>query len=563
MIIRSNSAAVTALKNYKKNNNQVAKNLEKLSSGFRINRAADDAAGLAVSEKMRMQIKGLEKAKLNVQDGISLIQTAEGTMSEVHSILHRLEELAVQSANGIFEGTDRIYIQRETDELLGEVDRISKSTHFNKIKLIDGSLASSSTPGVPPPIPPPETQTINGTKAPGIVTGGTPGTSATGSATGTVSLGGGASTTVTVAVTVDPILGDLFNGKTISWAVTTGRPGFVVTNSGIEYRAPDGGFATGGFSEHFGTATFGNLGIAPPAGASNTTTLNDYVKSKGGGNAFTLTFNGADDFIFIATAGSILPSVTVTGGTNGIPGTTGPATSTLEMGSFVAQVGDLFEIDGKKYEFVDTGAATIAGALAITLASGFAGMVAAANSDPASKGTYTYNGARNRITFEHATGTAIADAVDIQFTRKENAVEPPLPPETIDGGLLLQIGSSSDQTLRLFIGDMSIVGLGLTGVDLSNQDGAIGAIKTIQDASGRVSTERGNLGAMQNRLEHTSANLGTTAENLTAAESTIRDVDMAKSFIEMTKNSILLQASQAMLAQANMLPQNVLKLLQA
>ncbi|REJ27581.1 MAG: flagellin [Caldibacillus debilis] len=271
MRINHNISALNTYRQLSFNNTQTAKNLEKLSSGYRINRAGDDAAGLAISEKMRGQIRGLEMATKNAQDGISLIQTAEGALNETHAILQRIRELAVQAANDTNTDNDRAELQKEVEQLIAEIDRIADTTQFNTKNLLDGSLSGS--------------------------------------------------------------------------------------------------------------------------------------------------------------------------------------------------------------------------------------------------------------------------------------------------GLIFHIGANKDQNVTLTISSMRASGLGVSGIDISSQSGANNAITTIDNAIDKVSTERAKLGAMQNRLEHTINNLGAAAENLTAAESRIRDVDMAKEMMEFTKNSILTQAAQAMLAQANQLPQGVLQLL--
>lgn len=271
MRINHNISALNTYRQLSFNNTQTAKNLEKLSSGYRINRAGDDAAGLAISEKMRGQIRGLEMATKNAQDGISLIQTAEGALNETHAILQRIRELAVQAANDTNTDNDRAELQKEVDQLIAEIDRIADTTQFNTKNLLDGSLSGS--------------------------------------------------------------------------------------------------------------------------------------------------------------------------------------------------------------------------------------------------------------------------------------------------GLIFHIGANQDQNVTLTISSMRASGLGVSGIDISSQSGANNAITTIDNAIDKVSSERAKLGAMQNRLEHTINNLGAAAENLTAAESRIRDVDMAKEMMEFTKNSILTQAAQAMLAQANQLPQGVLQLL--
>ena len=410
MRIQHNIAALNSYRQLGSNNTSVSKNLEKLSSGYRINRAGDDAAGLAISEKMRAQITGLETAQKNANDGISLVQTAEGALTEVHSMLNRMVELATQSANGTYQdNVDRENLTKEVDSLKSEIDRISEGTNFNGINLLDGSLGKAT--GKPTTM---------------VTTG-----DAIGAAT--VLNASGASITPNQNVSVlDPTPG-------------SGKISVVVTNN-------DG---------------------------SAKTTVIDLAE-------VTKRTNGSN-----------------TGATLGTTDLEAGETATIDLSS----VG-LGKID------IVGGTGMNAGALATGLAGKIAGVGV-----PATGGTGT--------------------------------------------GLALQIGDTGDDfnNLTVSVGSMSSKALGLDTIDVSNQSSAKNAIKTIKDAINTVSSTRGDLGALQNRLEHTINNLGVTSENMTAAESRIRDVDMAKEMMNYTKNNILVQSSQAMLAQANQLPQGVLQLL--
>ena len=410
MRIQHNIAALNSYRQLGSNNTSVSKNLEKLSSGYRINRAGDDAAGLAISEKMRAQITGLETAQKNANDGISLVQTAEGALTEVHSMLNRMVELATQSANGTYQdNVDRENLTKEVDSLKSEIDRISEGTNFNGINLLDGSLGKAT-----------------GKPATMVTTG-----DAIGAAT--VLNASGASITPNQNVSIlDPTPG-------------SGKISVVVTN-------------------------------------------ND-------GSAKTTVIDLAE----------------VTKRTNG--SNTGAALGTTDLEAGETATIDLSSVGLGKIDIVG-GTGMNAGALATGLAGKIAGVGV-----PATGGTGT--------------------------------------------GLALQIGDTGDDfnNLTVSVGSMSSKALGLDTIDVSNQSSAKNAIKTIKDAINTVSSTRGDLGALQNRLEHTINNLGVTSENMTAAESRIRDVDMAKEMMNYTKNNILVQSSQAMLAQANQLPQGVLQLL--
>lgn len=366
-----------------------SKSLEKLSSGLRINRAGDDAAGLAISEKMRGQIRGLEMGSKNAQDGISLIQTAEGALNETHSILQRMRELAVQSSNDTNTDTDRAELQKEMDQLIEEIDRIGNTTEFNTKKLLDGSKSG-----------------------------------------------------------VREILGSV-------------------------------GFDNQGDKNLFTAVVATTPAVAGTPGTEENETINVKITD------------------YDAAAG------------------------TYSM-TWTTQNGDTGTI---------TGIAATGGAQNIVTAAGGDYSLTLGSLDSDSIG-------------KEATFTARA-SVEV-YT---------------DNTLSFQIGANSSQTMEVDINDMRSSALNVSDIDVTNAKSAEASISAINKAIEDVSAERSKLGAFQNRLEHTINNLGTSAENLTAAESRIRDVDMAKEIMESTKSGILSQAAQAMLAQANQQPQGVLQLL--
>ena len=367
MRIQHNIMAMNAYRNYTNNTSALSKNLEKLSSGYKINRAGDDAAGLAISEKMRAQITGLDKAQDNAKDGISLVQTAEGALTEVHDMLNRMYELAEQSANGTFEdGTDRTQLQKEVDQLKSEIDRIADSANFNGIKLLDGSMKTGTT----------------------------------------------------VNIAADTISG------------TVNQTDIKLTAAG-------------------GKVNFGNT-------------------FKGGDN---VTINGVTYTYASQATGS----------------------------------------DGKTFK-------------------DFNSLKSAAG-----KNGVTIGGTASAATFAKA-----------------------------GKDLTLQIGDTSEKfnQLQVSINDCHVDALGLTDMKISDQDSAAKALNSIKSAINYVSDVRGTLGATQNRLDHTINNLSVMQENIQDAESTIRDTDVADEMMAYTKNNILIQSAQAMLAQANQVPQGVLQLLQ-
>ncbi|ADY55420.1 flagellin domain protein [Syntrophobotulus glycolicus DSM 8271] len=413
MKINSNIAALNTLNQLTQNEKSTNSSLAKLSSGLRINSAADDAAGLAISEKMKGQIRGLDQASSNAEDGISLVQTAEGALSETESILQRMRELAVQAASDTNTNADRVNIQDELSQLIDEVDRISQTTQFNTKNLLDGSMSG-----------------IVAADSANVLTN--------------TQLSTTASTDVLTALTDD-------NGD--------------------------------------------NLGIEE----------NDTIK-------VSWSVNGE-----LQTASLTVGSSDTLATLFGLADLAADGTAVVD-----ASTGDI--------------ALTAFGA-------GFAGAIGAITVE-----VYGADGKEN----------AEASSILSSFSETTAAQEG----KATDGRCVLQIGANSGQTMNVTISDMGADALGIANLDVSSQDGANIAISVIDQATSKVSAQRSYLGAVQNRLEHTINNLDTAAENLSAAQSQIADVDMAAEMMEYTKNSVLTQAATAMLAQANQQPQQVLTLLQ-
>ena len=487
MRIQHNIAALNSYRQLSGNNSAVSKNLEKLSSGYRINRAGDDAAGLAISEKMRAQITGLETAQKNANDGISLVQTAEGALTEVHSMLNRMVELADQSANGTYDNeTDRANLQKEVKSLLDEIDRIAEGTNFNGINLLDGSLSTTEL-----------------------------------NVTATGNIGGDAAKITPKAA----------EGAVSKITLANG------TNAGEQTLTVE-------YADASGKMHSVDVKYTASADANNKTSISDAVKKNSElSSIFDINLNGDNLELTSKVAGSKGAKVTNVKNTDATGAAKGDITdgtdATVQVKNLAkAAVGDKFTLNGKTYEFVTDTAAkpTTEGATAI---------VVGANED--------------------ATVANINKALEkegVQATRAVNDVT--LSAIQNGKGLILQIGDTAADfnQLTVSVSSMSAKSLGIADVDISTLEGAQTAINKIRTAINSVSSTRGDLGAIQNRLEHTINNLSVTTENMTAAESRIRDTDMAEEMMSYTKNNILVQASQAMLAQANQIPQGVLQLLQ-
>ncbi|WP_251460328.1 flagellin [Weizmannia agrestimuris] len=421
MIINHNIAALNTLNRLNAATNAQSKAMQKLSSGLRINSAADDAAGLAISEKMRSQIRGLDQATKNAQDATSLLQTAEGALNETHDILQRMRELAVQSSNDTNTDDDRQNIQSEMSQLEKEIDRIGNTTQFNTKNLLDGSM-----------------------------------------------------------------------GKAVTNAVANEN------TSGI----------------------FKDTGNNKAAATKDTVLTNLADKD---GNSLGITAGDKITVTYVKNGTTTTETVTV-------------AADADTDKKTVAKLSDIETYLGGTLSVNDDGSLKLAAA-----AEGTADAIEGIT-----------------ITVQDQNGNVRTAATNALSSFKETQAAADV---RSDGSATFLIGANGGQNLQVDINDMRAQALGVSGLQVSTQTQANAAIKVIDNAIQKVSAERGKLGAFENRLDHTVNNLTTSSENLTSAESRIRDVDMAKEMSEQTKQSILAQAAQAMLAQANQQPQQVLQLL--
>lgn len=404
MIINHNMNAMNAHRNMSSATGAQGKAMEKLSSGLRINRAGDDAAGLAISEKMRSQIRGLTQASRNAQDGVSMIQTAEGALSETQAIGQRMRELAVQSANGTYTDEDRELINQEFGQLKSEIDRIANETEFNGNKVLNGDKSGKEL-------------------------------KFEGTFTGTGKNDAGADSQIDAGKVTD-----MFANTDLSNIEKLGE---------------------------------GDFTLKLTVGDNNAVTVELIDKSD---------FNGGKEYV--------MDSVTIANGT------------TSANDEKITLAGQEFTLTNLKDNF-------------------------------AANGT-------NTKTVEVALKNTVENEQD---------------------GVKLQVGANQEQLIGFSMDNMRSRELGLGGVGVATAEDAQEAIGRVDEAISRVSSQRADLGAVQNRLEHTIASTDNTAENLQAAESRIRDVDMAKEMMNLTKLNVLQQASQSMLAQANQAPQQVLSIL--
>ncbi len=550
MVVQHNMQAMNANRQLGIATGSLSKSTEKLSSGFRINRAADDAAGLAISEKMRSQIRGLNQASTNAQDGISLIQTAEGALNETHSILQRMRQLSVQAANGTETDEDRSNLQDEVAQLQDELDRIAETTEFNTMKLLDGSFsgkaAGSTSSG-------PKYGVYNGT---GGVDGNTPGL--------------GAFITSDVAgVKVDTTIAAKQGGESAVWS----NDGKTLTlnlaqnvtysqeeiDSLIEKAVQEDSGATNvpanvsvKFANGVFTATSAVTGVTTVASKRAAATAVKVNAAVVGANKIELISNkyGADmnitiDLTFDAEAGKEEAKVQ-----------TAAAYDMTKDGADTANKAASYTLKlqaGKEYTAEDIEEILAQAGLDMTVR--LSGNTDTNGTDEPNTLMATDSKAtKQTLTLANGTGLGDTDAFLGQANYDVTSAA---------GGMKLQVGANEGQTISFNIEDMSALSLGVNGtnVRVDDQDKAAGSIKAIDGAIEKVSKQRSALGAIQNRLEHTIANLDVAAENLQTAESRIRDVDMAKEMVEYSKNNILSQASQSMLAQANQSNQGVLSLL--
>ncbi len=514
MVVQHNMAAMNANRMLSGVSSAQSKSTEKLSSGYRINRAADDAAGLSISEKMRSQIRGLNQASTNAQDGISLIQTAEGALNEQHSILQRMRELSVQAANGTETDDDREAVQNEIEQLQSELTRISDTTEFNTMKLLDGSRSGSDV-----------SVSVSKSAEANLTTQD----ATTQKNTAAITAAAAKTSTKLSVTTLDK------NGNATTTEVELKIAGTKVSYNGKELTA---------------TVTDGNASDEETAKAFAEALSKTDLADK-----FDITNNNAN-LVFTAKEAGSSASVALTKQDDVAAKATNLDTTgedaykklSADIGTYdgTGNIEDkIFTVNGEKFAYV-TDPAKLGDDhkdVNYVVAANAAG-IKTASSDMA-----------NLINAK----TGINATADAQGTISLKAGT-----TTTGNGITLQIGANEGQTMSFTLDDMSADALGVGGrsVDLSTQESAKTATTTIDAAIKKVSAARGKMGAVQNRLEHTISNLDTASENMQTAESRIRDTDMAEEMVNYSKNSILAQAGQSMLAQANQANQGVLTLLQ-
>jgi len=537
MRINHNLPALNAHRNLGMVNSLNSKSMEKLSSGLRINRAADDAAGLAISETMRSQIRGLNQASRNSQDAISLLQTAEGALTETHSILHRMRELAVQAANATYTANDRSEIQKEIDQLKDEVDRIANTTSFNNKNLLDGTASAITS----------SDKEATKIYMRGAIRDGSV------SAAGTYDL--------EISLDTESI------GKTQIQTSTIFR---TTTMGGLD--ASKAGVAAAGDTALYNVDRFYDANGRFLLDNPQTITLVD-----GTGKKASVTIFGNDTLSSLATKLNNAIGGKDGLGMSGISGASGGTfaqyvttttanTALATSGTFVlssAVAGN----DGK---------ITVVASEQLINAFGFTEYQAATENTYTVKVTKGEQTIADNVKVEGNNLIGIIHAnVDVKFASDANVKATYASGEfklstggdystkvhLADNTQVFQIGANELQNMGAAIGRMDSEALGINGILVTDAISAGKAITKIDEAISRVSSLRSDLGAVQNRLEHTINNLGVAAENITASESRIRDVDMAQEMMEFTKLNILTQASTAMLAQANSQPQSVLQLI--
>ena len=469
MVVQHNLSAMNANRMLGITTGSLAKSTEKLSSGYKVNRAADDAAGLAISEKMRKQIRGLDQASANAEDGISAVQTAEGALTEVHDMLQRMNELAVKAANGTMSTDDRQTVQDEVEQLLTEIDRVAETTKFNELYMLKGDTSDKTV----------KLSAKDAGLDGKLVTGANSATFtiSTLKLGDSVSIGG---KTYTIGDATPKNVAD-------SVAALTMATGSQVTLNGVQYTIVD--------------------------------TANDEDEAKN-----LITKDTIEDRINNGKLTSVKFNVKTY---NVITDNAGGAADGVDDNESSIITAD------KAYEYM-------------------AQELALANNVGANKTQISIdaNNAQDVIKGK--------DTVQFVFDRAEATTKEDL-------NFSLHVGADADMTNKISvkIASLDTTGLGIAGLNVKDKTGisATYAIDSIADAIAKVSAQRSSLGAIQNRLEHTINNLDNVVENTTAAESQIRDTDMAEEMVKYSKNNILQQAGQSMLAQANQANQGVLSLL--
>lgn len=479
MVVQHNMNALNAYNKLNTNVSGLKKSSEKLSSGYRINRAGDDAAGLAISEKMRSQIRGLGQAKRNAQDGISMIQTYEGAAQETHSILQRMKELASESANGTYDNTtDRDAIQLEFDQLNDELNQIADTDFNGRVALNGGTMADGTIVN------------NNGQVA--------------------------KHPSVTYTMNADPAGTLTYSGR-VAGSVDAGANG-TINVDGVSMKIKSGAVDNATKTTTIGNTTYTtSLKVAGGKVSGKITANTEYAINK---DTTSVTINGKNYRVAVSADGT-KATLFDGDGTNAVTTIDGAKVTVTGTSITMQQVYTVTDNNVQNKATKDVGQID------------FNNGVSTPNAYEHGASNLTY---ADSITLQ--VGARSKDAVDFNFSYVTSGI----------GELKADL-------------DISARGLGTDQLSLATQEDANAAIDKIDNAINKTSMVRATFGSIQNRMEHKIENLTTTNENLTDAESTIRDTDMASEMLNYTKYNILQQAAQSMLAQANQQPQSILQLL--
>ena len=499
MVVQHNLTAMNSNRMLGITNSAQAKSTEKLSSGYKINRAADDAAGLSISEKMRKQIRGLTQASLNAEDGISAVQTAEGALAEVHDMLQRMNELAVKAANGSNSESDRSAIQAEIDQLTTEIDRVAETTKFNETYLLKGDAKAAKGTSY-------SYKTAN--------------TASTGAASFTADASSGIKIT--------------FAAGTVSASNTEDMNALIksMKTSGVSITA-DAAWDVNG--NKVKTITYA-LSLNGEASQKFDVTMTAETNAQGA--------TGVSTFKIYSKAGEELGTFTVSGYNKTATGN--------------AEYTDTVNFNATKV----TAAAATSSAAAYYDKDG--NKIAANDLDNYFTTVYANKSSTTGTVHALAGAKEVYDAVgNVTELKAEEVAHSRDKTGALSIGLHVGADATTNNQIMMNLDTMSSHGLGVSGLRLDGEDdtNALDAIRRVSAALQKVSAQRSDLGAVQNRLEHTINNLDNVVENTTAAESQIRDTDMASEMVKYSNNQILAQAGQSMLAQANQSNQGVLSLL--
>jgi flagellin len=608
-VINTNVASLNAQRNLTTSQGQLATALQRLSSGLRINSAKDDAAGLAISERFTTQIRGLNQAVRNANDGISLSQTAEGALAETGNALQRIRELAIQSANSTNSASDRAALNAEAQQLLSEVQRIAQTTQFNGQNILDGSFSSAqfqvganANQTISFGIQGATTDTLGAYQATSTAVSNAAFTGANFTING-VDIG------VSAETSAAGVSGDSATAKATAINAQANLTGVTATAANeVEGAAP---IARAGLSN--GALVINGIAVGAIASSTNAVTQGrnaaTAINSVSNQTGVTAQANASTGALTLSTADG--RNITIDAGSGDGDGATavynatglsvnatapvGQDTFTIAVvggfdnttpGANTVQEGDTVVIDGVTYEFLDDAADVQDGNVAVELSDNDANTVVATNLRAAINAQFTAGnttvqatGAAANVIVTNAhlgSNGAIGDYYDETGMTEAGALTPGAVTNGTDGtyaaeGLTTRgtLTLSSAANFTLGGSALASAGLGsanpalsaLNEVDISSVDGANAAIAVLDGALSQVTSIRADLGAVQNRFSSTVANLQATSENLSAARSRILDADFAAETALLTRAQILQQAGTAILAQANAIPQNVLSLL--